>query len=121
MVLYQLVFLLSVGIWWIGFAQITFITFQYFSQGIGERLYLKGLRELKVVLNNLKYFKSLKQFLIAFFFIALEFKLLLAGLLEKNCIDTSKLIIIILLINVVAILERICFRDYQRKLVISIR
>jgi MFS-type transporter involved in bile tolerance (Atg22 family) len=30
-------------------------------------------------------------------------------------IDTSKLIIIILLINVVAILERICFRDYQRK------
>jgi UMF1 family MFS transporter len=30
---------------------------QYFSQGIGERLYLKGLRELKVVLNNLKYFK----------------------------------------------------------------
>jgi hypothetical protein len=34
----------------------------------------KGLREL-VVLNNLKYFKSLKQFLIAFFFIALEFKL----------------------------------------------
>jgi UMF1 family MFS transporter len=26
----------------------------------------KGLRELKVVLNNLKYLKSLKQFLIAF-------------------------------------------------------
>jgi UMF1 family MFS transporter len=33
---------------------------------------------------------------------------------KKLGIDTSKLIIIILLINVVAILERICFRDYQK-------
>jgi UMF1 family MFS transporter len=46
----------------------------------------KGLRELKVVLNNLKYFKSLKQFLIAFFLysIGVQTVILLAGLLEKR-------------------------------------
>jgi UMF1 family MFS transporter len=66
---------LSVGIWWIGFAQITFITFNIFHKESEKDYIFKGLRELKVVLNNLKYFKSLKQFLIAFFFIALEFKL----------------------------------------------
>jgi UMF1 family MFS transporter len=58
---------LSVGIWWIGFAQITFITFHNIFHKESEKDYIfKGLRELKVVLNNLKYFKSLKQFLIAF-------------------------------------------------------
>jgi hypothetical protein len=76
MVLYQLVFLfyrLALVDW--------FCTnyFYHLPNNIfhkeSEKDYIfKGLRELKVVLNNLKYFKSLKQFLIAFF-IALEFKL----------------------------------------------
>jgi UMF1 family MFS transporter len=45
----------------------------------------KGLRELKVVLNNLKYFKSLKQFLIAFFYsIGVQTVILLGAFGKKN-------------------------------------
>jgi UMF1 family MFS transporter len=47
---------ISVGIWWIGFA--TFITFPviFFTRNRTDYIF-KGLRELKVVLNNLKYLK----------------------------------------------------------------
>jgi UMF1 family MFS transporter len=64
-------FFLSVGIWWIGLQNFTII---FFTRNRRKTISLKD-SESKVVLNNLKYFKSLKQFLIAFFFIALEFKL----------------------------------------------
>ncbi|WP_016990068.1 MFS transporter [Flavobacterium sp. ACAM 123] len=113
---------LSVGIWWIGFAQITFyhLPNNVFHKKPEKDYIFKGFRELKVVLNNLKDLKGLKQFLIAFFLysIGVQTVILLAGLFGKKelGIDTSKLIIIILLINVVAILGAYLFSRLSEKI-----
>jgi UMF1 family MFS transporter len=113
---------LSVGIWWIGFAQITFyhLPNNIFQKEPENNYIFKGLRELKVVLNNLKDLKGLKQFLLAFFLysIGVQSVILLAGLFGKKelGIDTSKLIIIILLINVVAIFGAYLFSRLSEKI-----
>jgi UMF1 family MFS transporter len=113
---------LSVGIWWIGFAQITFyhLPNNIFQKEPENNYIFKGLRELKVVLNNLKDLKGLKQFLLAFFLysIGVQTVILLAGLFGKKelGIDTSKLIIIILLINVVAIFGAYLFSRLSEKI-----
>ncbi|MFB0909347.1 MAG: MFS transporter, partial [Flavobacterium sp.] len=113
---------LSVGIWWIGFAQITFyhLPNNIFHKEPEKDYIFKGLRELKVVLNNLKHLNGLKQFLIAFFLysIGVQTVILLAGLFGKKelGIDTSKLIIIILLINVVAIFGAYLFSRLSEKI-----
>jgi UMF1 family MFS transporter len=113
---------LSVGIWWMGFAQ---VTFHYLPNNVfhkkPEKDYIfKGLRELRAVLDSLKDMKNLKQFLTAFFLysIGVQTVILLAGLFGKKelGIDTSKLIIIILLINVVAILGAYLFSRLSEKI-----
>jgi UMF1 family MFS transporter len=113
---------LSVGIWWIGFAQ---VTFHYLPNNVfhkkPEKDYIfKGLRELKVVWQSLKGLKVLKQFLTSFFLysIGVQTVILLAGLFGKKelGIDTSKLIIIILLINVVAIFGAYAFSRLSEKI-----
>lgn len=113
---------LSVGIWWMGFAQ---VTFHYLPNNVfhkkPEKDYIfKGLRELRAVWDSLKDMKNLKQFLTAFFLysIGVQTVILLAGLFGKKelGIDTSKLIIIILLINVVAILGAYLFSRLSEKI-----
>ena len=113
---------LSVGIWWMGFAQ---VTFHYLPNNVfhkkPEKDYIfKGLRELRAVLDSLKDMKNLKQFLTAFFLysIGVQTVILLAGLFGKKelGIDTSKLIIIILLINVVAIFGAYLFSRLSEKI-----
>jgi UMF1 family MFS transporter len=100
---------LSVGIWWMGFAQVTFyfLPNNIFNKKPRKDFIFKGLKELKVVLESLKKLTSLKQFLTAFFLysIGVQTIILLLGIYVKKelGIDTSKLIIIILLINLVAI------------------
>lgn len=100
---------LMVGIWWIGFAQ---ITFYYLPNNVyqkkPEKDYIfKGLKELKGVVKAIKMNTSLKQFLIAFFLYStgVQTIILLAGIYGKQelGIDTNKLIITILLIQIVAI------------------
>ncbi|SEB05362.1 MFS transporter, UMF1 family [Flavobacterium gillisiae] len=113
---------LSVGIWWMGFAQ---VTFHYLPNNVfhkkPEKDYIfKGLRELRAVLDSLKDMKNLKQFLTAFFLysIGVQTVILLAGLFGKKelGIDTSKLIIIILLINVVAIFGAYLFSRLSERI-----
>lgn len=113
---------LVVGIWWMGFAQ---VTFYYLPNNVfhkkPEKDYIwKGFKELGVVLKSLKTLKVLKQFLTAFFFysIGVQTVILLAGLYGKKelGIDTSKLIIIILLINLVAILGAFLFSRLSEKI-----
>jgi UMF1 family MFS transporter len=100
---------LSVGIWWMGFAQVTFhfLPNNVFNKKPRKDFIFKGLRELKVVLLSLKEQTSLKQFLIAFFLysIGVQTIILLAGIYGKVelGIETSQLIITILLIQIVAI------------------
>lgn len=100
---------LSVGIWWMGFAQVTFhfLPTNLYKKKPKKDFIFKGIKELKVVWISLKKLTSLKQFLIAFFLysIGVQTIILLLGIYVKKelGIDTSKLIIIILLINLVAI------------------
>jgi UMF1 family MFS transporter len=113
---------LAVGIWWIGFAQVTFyfLPNNVFHKKPEKDYIFKGLRELKEVIQNLKTLKSLKQFLTAFFLysIGVQTVILLAGLYGKKelGIDTSKLIIIILLINLVAIMGAYLFSRISEKI-----
>ncbi|GEM54126.1 MFS transporter [Flavobacterium branchiophilum] len=106
---------LSVGIWWISFAQITFyyLPNNVFQKKPEKDFIFKGIRELKIILMNLKNYPALKQFLIAFFLysIGVQTIILLAGIYGKKelGIDTSKLIITILLIQIVAIFGAFLF------------
>lgn len=100
---------LSVGIWWIGFAQVTFyyLPNNVFHKKPEKDFIFKGLKELRHVLIDLKNHLQLKQFLTAFFLysIGVQTLILLAGIYGKQelGIETSKLIITILLIQIVAI------------------
>ena len=106
---------LSVGIWWMGFAQ---VTFAYLPNNIYHKkpekdFIFKGIKELIVVLKSLKSHPSLKQFLTAFFLysIGVQTIILLAGIYGKQelGIGTSKLIITILVIQIVAIFGAFLF------------
>jgi UMF1 family MFS transporter len=113
---------LSVGIWWMGFAQVTFnyLPNNVFHKKPENDYIFKGLRELKVVSKSINKQTNLKQFLTAFFLysIGVQTVILLAGLFGKKelGIDTSKLIIIILLINVVAIFGAFVFSRISEKI-----
>ena len=113
---------LAVGIWWMGFAQVTFyyLPNNVFHKKPEKDYIFKGFKELGVVLKSLKALKSLKQFLTAFFLysIGVQTVILLAGLYGKKelGIDTSKLIIIILLINLVAIFGAFLFSRLSEKI-----
>jgi UMF1 family MFS transporter len=106
---------LSVGIWWMGFAQVTF----YFlpsntdEKKIKKDFIFKSIRELQVVFISLKKLTALKQFLMAFFLysIGVQTIILLAGIYGKVelGIETSQLIITILLIQIVAIFGAFLF------------
>lgn len=113
---------LMVGIWWIGFAQ---YTFYYLPNNIHRKkpekdFIFKGLKELNIVFKSLKKHLKLKQFLTAFFLysIGVHTIILLLGVYVKKelNIDTSKLIIIILLINIVAILGAYLFSRLSDKI-----
>jgi UMF1 family MFS transporter len=106
---------LSVGIWWMAFAQVTFyyLPNNIFNKKPRKDFIFKGLRELKVVVQSLKKLTDLKQFLIAFFLysIGVQTTILLASIYGKVelKIETSQLIITILLIQLVAIFGAFLF------------
>lgn len=113
---------LSVGIWWVGFAQVTFyhLPNNVFHKKPEKDFIFKGLRELKGVTKSINKQTDLKQFLTAFFLysIGVQTVILLAGIFGKKelGIGTSKLIIIILLINVVAIFGAYVFSRISEKI-----
>jgi UMF1 family MFS transporter len=113
---------LSVGIWWIGFAQVTFyyLPNNVFHKKAEKDFLFNGLKELKVVVKSINKQTDLKQFLTAFFLysIGVQTVILLAGIFGKKelGIGTSKLIIIILLINIVAIFGAFLFSRISEKI-----
>lgn len=106
---------LSVGVWWMGFAQVTFyfLPSKVYDKNPESNFIFKGVKELKVVLLSLKKLPFLKQFLIAFFLYStgVQTIILLAGIYGKVelGIETSQLIITILLIQIVAIFGAFLF------------
>ncbi len=61
---------LTVGLWWAGFAQITFsrLPRNVFGRKAGRQVIWNGYRELLSVFRQLKSLKRLKRFLLGFFF-----------------------------------------------------
>jgi UMF1 family MFS transporter len=113
---------LMVGIWWMGFAQVTFyhLPNNVYHKKPEKDFIFKGFKELGKVLKSLKSLVQLKQFLTAFFLysIGVQTIILLLGIYVKKelGIDTSKLIIIILLIQLVAILGAYLFSKLSAKI-----
>ena len=99
----------SVGLWWMGFAQITFarLPSNVFHRKPEKDFITKGYKELRNVLNQLKELPTLKKYLIAFFLysIAVQTIMLLAGIFgsKELGLATPKLIMTILLIQLVGI------------------
>jgi UMF1 family MFS transporter len=117
---------LLVGIWWIGFAQITFRALpqrDHRAHGEGRKgLIGKGFRELLSVAMQVKGLKQLKRFLFSYFFynMGVQTVMVVAVLFARNEIDwgegeagekakTTSLIISILIIQFVGIVGSFVF------------
>ena len=100
---------ISVGVWWAGFAQITFklLPPEENKHPNAKGLLTKGFKELKSVLAQLKEHRNLKLFLTSFFVfsMALQTVMYVASVFGSEVVklETSELIITILLIQLVAI------------------
>jgi len=101
---------LLVGIWWLGFAQITFARLPKGSpaaQNENRNILTNGFNELHKVWQQVKLLPVLKRFLYSFFFYSMGVQtvMLAATLFGSQVLGlpTSKLIICILLIQIIAI------------------
>ncbi|WP_109832051.1 MFS transporter [Reichenbachiella versicolor] len=100
---------LLVGLWWFGFSHIAFKALQDKPTGnpINKEAINKGFNELKSVLNQIKDQPIIKNFLSSFFFYSMGVQtvMLLAPLFAASEVgmESSELIIVILLIQLVAI------------------
>lgn len=99
---------LTVGVWWFGFGQLSFMGLPKVQQknNTGQML-TNGLKELKKVWNNIQKLPLLKRFLVGFFFynMGVQTVMYLAPLFAKEVIGikSEELIATILLIQLVAI------------------
>ena len=100
---------LLVGLWWFGFAQITFYMVPESAKDIREakNLLTNGYLELRKVWLSLKSSPNIKMYLFAFFFynMGVQTVMYLAATFgaKELRLDSSKLIITVLLIQLVAI------------------
>lgn len=113
---------IMVGLWWIGFAQITFKKLpNNVHNRKPEKDYIwKGFKALKKVWFELKNYPTLRNFLIAFFLLSVGVQtiILLATIFGSSelGLDTINLIITVLLIQVVAILGAWFFSRLSSKI-----
>jgi UMF1 family MFS transporter len=114
---------LLVGLWWVGFAQ---IPFRKLSKGSANHSHINtkkvksGFQELVKVWGQLKHIDFLKKYLLAFFFYSMGVQTIMlaaAGFGEKTLkLGTSKLIITILIIQLVAILGAMLMSFLAKKI-----
>jgi UMF1 family MFS transporter len=101
---------LMVGVWWLGFSQITFYHLKDKKKGnpINASVLGKGFHELKRVWESLKKQANTKQFLVSFFCYStgVQTVLLIAAIFaEKELkMESGELIGVVLLLQIVAIL-----------------
>lgn len=99
-----------VGLWWIGFSQITYAVLpnNVFNKKKESGIIFKGFKELRKVFADFRKIKELKRFLLAFFFYntGVQTVMLMAVIFAKKEVDwggaggDSGLIIAILLIQI---------------------
>lgn len=102
---------LFVGIWWLGFSQVTFkvLPNNVYGKVAKKGILWRGFRELKIVFKEFKTTKRLKRFLFSFFFFntGVQTVMLMATIFANREIDwpegsgSTGLIIAILLIQIV--------------------
>lgn len=121
-----------VGIWWLGFAQITFRVLPNRKSRIKETqtsIFSKGFKELKIVWAQLKHITVLRKFLSAFFFYSMGVQTVMLAAAEFGSKEIKKekdglmvpmeaqdLIITILLIQLVAIAGAMIMSKLSRKI-----
>ena len=116
----RLTFIL-VGLWWLGFAQITYrrLPNNVFDRKPEGDYIWKGFRELRKVYQEVKQYQSLKRFLASFFFfsVGVQTIVLMAGIFgsEELGLPTTNLIMTILLVQIVAILGAFAFSRLSNK------
>lgn len=110
-----------VGLWWIGFAQVTFKKLPddiYNKQPDNDYIW-KGYRELQIVLKEVLRYPTLKRFLISFFLLSVGVQtiILMAAIFGSSelGLSSTSLIITILLVQVVAIFGAAVFSKLSEK------
>jgi len=106
---YTAVSFILVGVWWAGFAQITFARLPHTKNRVtkGSSYFLKGFQELRKVFSEFRDTKRLKRYLLSFFFFntGVQTVMLMAVVFAKKEIEWSNgnddtgLILAILLIQ----------------------
>ena len=110
-----------VGVWWIGFAQITFKKLPNNTHNKKpEKDYIwKGFRELKIVAKEVMNYSALKRFLISFFLLSIGVQtiILMAAIFGSSELGLPKmnLIITILVVQIVAIFGALVFSRLSEK------
>ena len=117
----RLTFLL-VGIWWLGFAQITYrrLPNNVYDRKPEKDYIWKGLHELKVVFYELNKYNNLRFFLLSFFMysVGVQTIILMAGIFgsKELGLPTLNLIVVILLVQLVAIVGAFSFSRLSSKI-----
>ncbi len=110
-----------VGVWWIGFAQITFkrLPDNVYNKKPEKNYIWRGYKELQIVIKELLNYPTLKRFLIAFFFLSIGVQtiILMAAIFGSSELEleSTNMIITILLVQIVAILGAFFFSRFSDK------
>jgi UMF1 family MFS transporter len=111
-----------VGLWWFGFAQITYrrLPNNVFNHKPDKDYIWKGFLELKTVFKSLTQYVQLKYFLMAFFFLSVGVQtiILMAGIFgsKELGLPTLNLILTILIVQIVAIFGAYLFSRLSEKI-----
>ncbi|MGJ3237016.1 MFS transporter [Marivirga sp.] len=112
---------LTVGLWWMGFAQITFKSLKESKRSIdySRSIIINGYREIYKVFKELKSQPILKYYLTSFFFYSMGVQTVMYmaasfGSKELNLLG-NKLILTIIIINALAIIGSYAFAYLSKK------
>lgn len=112
---------LTVAVWWAGFAQVTFkrLPDNPFDKKATEHWFKKGYQELIKVYQQIRLLPNLKRYVSAYFFFnagvqAVMYLASLFGAKELN-LETTSLIIIVLIIQLVAIGGAYLFAELSKR------
>ena len=113
---------LSVGIWWAGFAQITFRNLppsNASQQNSGHNILVNGFYELRKVWNQLQHYPVTKRFLVSFFFynMGVQTVMYLSTYFASDLLKlaSTQLITVVLITQMVAILGATIFARISQK------
>ena len=111
----------TVGLWWAGFAQITFrrLPANVFNKNKQKGLIAKGFKEFKKVWLEVKEMKTLKMFLLAFFLYSMGVQTIMymATIFGKNVVkmEDDQMILLVLILQLIAIVGAFLFSYISSK------